>query len=294
MAYLSYLFFRVVVALFWLVPFRLMYAFSDLLAWLFFRVFKYRYAVVMSNLRNSFPNKSAAEIHAIAWASYRNLADILLEGIKAFAVSPQELYRRYKIVNPELVNDCTLGGGNSFAMAAHMSNWEWGTVTLPMYLERRVVAVFKPLHNRYINEYIIRQRRQTGLYLYSMKQTAAAFSENTATPCVFVFIADQSPSSQRSQWVTFLGQDTACLHGADVYARETNFPVFYYHSYRVRRGFYELRCEMLAEQPAELAETEVTQRYMQRLEAILLDNPNDWLWSHKRWKHRRDTPTTTH
>jgi Kdo2-lipid IVA lauroyltransferase/acyltransferase len=289
MQFIGYLFFRFVVFLFWLMPFRLMYALSDGVAWLFYNVVGYRKAVVFKQLRDSFPEKSKAEIERIARASYHNLADILLESIKGFTMTEADLRERYRFLNPEIVNDNLESNGNSIHMAAHYSNWEWGVLAYAVFVKRHVVGFYKPLTNPYIERYGKQSRGSFGMELVEIGSTSKCFEWNADKPTTYVFVSDQSTWSDNAHWVNFLNQDTACPPGGDKYARLYNFPVYYVHMNRVKRGFYEVNLEKLADPAADLPEGEVTRRFMKILEGILLKKPDNWLWSHKRWKKKRST-----
>ena len=288
MQYVGYWTFRGVVFLFWLIPFAVLYRLSNGVAWLLQNIFGYRKAVVFKQLRDSFPQKTEVEIAEIARLSYRNLADIMLESIKGFSLSDAQMLRRFRLTNPSVLHEDWTAAGNSISMAPHYGNWEWGIRALRLYLDERfVVGFYKPLSNVLIDKYARQRRDTTGLELIPIGETAQAFVRFADRPTAYVFVSDQSTHSDKAHWVTFLNQDTACPYGGDKYAHQFNFPVWYINVQRVRRGFYELTFEKLADNPAALPEQEVTKRFMGRLESIIVAQPENWLWSHKRWKKKR-------
>jgi Kdo2-lipid IVA lauroyltransferase/acyltransferase len=289
MKFIGYIFFRLVTFLFALMPFRVMYILSDFTAFMLSKVFKYRRKIIYDNLRNSFPEKSPNEIDAIAKGAYRNLADITLEGIKCFSMSEKTISKRYVFTNPEMLNDSNRAGGNSIVMAAHFGNWEWGTVGFPLFVKKCVVGFYKPLSNSYIDAYGRKSRGHTGLELVSIGDTAWAFEEYKNIPSTYVLISDQNPANSNAHWVKFLNQDTACLYGGDKYARLYNYPVYYIEIKRIKRGFYHVTLEEMVMNPMDTAPEDITKIFMQRLEKQILLNPNDWLWSHKRWKIKKTT-----
>ena len=130
-------------------------------------------------------------------------------------------------------------------------------------------------------------RGKFDIQLVAIGQTAQSFVDFKDQIATYAFISDQSTWSDKAHWVTFLGQDTACPPGVDKYARALNAPVFYLNTQRVKRGYYEVTFELIAENPASLPAEEVTKRFMARLETLLHEKPEDWLWSHKRWKKKR-------
>jgi Kdo2-lipid IVA lauroyltransferase/acyltransferase len=289
MKYIGYLFFRFITFLFALMPFRVMYVLSDFTAFMLSKVVKYRHKVIYDNLQKSFPEKSPSEIDDIAKGAYRNLADITLEGIKCFSMSEDTIRKRYVFTNPEMLNESNRAGGNSIVMAAHYGNWEWGTVGFPLFIKKCVVGFYKPLSNPYIDAYGRKSRGNTGLELVSIGKTAWAFEEYKNIPATYVLVSDQNPANNNAHWVKFLNQDTACLYGGDKYARLYNYPVYYIEIKRIKRGYYNITLEELAMNPTETAPEDITKMFMNRLEKQILNKPQDWLWSHKRWKIKRMT-----
>jgi Kdo2-lipid IVA lauroyltransferase/acyltransferase len=287
MQYLGYIAFRLIVFIFSLIPFWLLYLMSDAVYFILYRVFGYRLKVVRTNIENSFPEKSVVELRAIEKGSYKNLADILLEGIKGFGMSEASTKRRYVFLNPELLNDRQDKGGNSITMGMHYGNWEWGVFSFQIYIKSLIIGYYKPLTNKIIDNYVYQKRAASGIELTSIKKTAWSFEHFKDKRSCYVFVSDQSPSTHETTWVKFLNQDTACLYGADKYARQTNFPVYFLDMKRIKRGYYSVNIELLSENPAELQEGDITRLYMTRLEKMIVANPQDWLWSHKRWKLKR-------
>jgi Kdo2-lipid IVA lauroyltransferase/acyltransferase len=287
MQYLGYIAFRLIVFIFSLIPFWLLYLMSDAVYFILYRVFGYRLKVVRTNIENSFPEKSVAELRAIEKGSYKNLADILLEGIKGFGMSEASTKRRYVFLNPEILNDRQDKGGNSITMGMHYGNWEWGVFSFQIYIKSLIIGYYKPLTNKIIDNYVYQKRAASGIELTSIKKTAWSFEHFKDKRSCYVFVSDQSPSTHETTWVKFLNQDTACLYGADKYARQTNFPVYFLDMKRIKRGYYSVNIELLSENPAELQEGDITRLYMTRLEKMIVANPQDWLWSHKRWKLKR-------
>jgi Kdo2-lipid IVA lauroyltransferase/acyltransferase len=287
MQYIGYLGFRFVVFLFSVLPFSAMYRLSNGVAWLLFKVVGYRKKIVFKQLRDSFPDKSAAEINRIAWASYQNLSDILLESFKGFSMTKADFSERYVFTNPEAVHDNPESGGNSIQMAAHYTNWEWGVISLPLFIKRHIVGIYKPLSNRFIENYGRKKRGQFGIELVPIGETAAAFPRLADKPSAYFFVSDQNTNSDKAHWVTFLNQDTACPYGGDKYARQYDFPAYYLDMQRVKRGYYQLTFEKIATDVPNLPAEEVTKRFMARLEKTIVAQPENWLWTHKRWKKKR-------
>lgn len=288
---LTYLCFRVVVASITYLPFPIIYKIADGLSWLLYRVIGYRKKVVLQNLHRSFPSKTKTEIAVIAQGFYQNFADILLESFKAFSLSGDELVRRYKVMNPEVVDEHFNNSQNILVLGSHYCNWEWGVMCVPLQCKHQQIGLYKPIANPYINNYVARSRSQFGMQLASIKQTNSTFEaqKKLASTAAIIMIADQSPSNSRAAyWLNFLNQDTACLHGPEKYARQTDWPVFYFETQRVARGVYQMYLRPLITKASNVSDGTVTQTYMQYLEKCIQQKPQNWLWSHRRWKKKRN------
>ena len=288
MQHISYFFLRLFVELFRFLPFRVMYILSDALAFVLLRVVGYRKQVILDGLRRAFPEKTEAEIWQITRRSYQNLADTTLETFKLFTLSLAEVERRCPCRNPELVNQYLDQGRSIILSGSHFCNWEISGLSIPLGFHGATVTAYKPLTNKVIDRYLNRNRSRAGMEMVSMEATFSEMRRRREQPTAFILLADQSPSSPKSaHWVEFLGRDSASLPGVDVLARKFNCPVLYFNVQRLRRGYYEVRYEMVWENPAEAAERDITRAYAQHLEAIIRAQPENWLWSHKRWKIAR-------
>lgn len=265
-----------------------MYGLANGVAFLLHRVIRYRRKVVFENLEKSFPEKSEKEIKSIASGFYKHLADILLESLKGLSMSRKEIEKRYRYLNPDLLDSAWDAGKNVILMPAHYGNWEWGVLSLPLPLKHCIAGIYKPLKNPKVEAFAARRRTRFGLMLCPLTETRTALNKEWDSPVGFIFMSDQSPSnSRKAHWLEFLNQDTACLQGADVWARRLNMPVYFMDIQRVKRGFYEITFSLLTDKPQETEEEAITRAYFSKLESIIRRKPETWLWSHKRWKKKR-------
>ena len=289
MDFLSSIVTRFFILLFSVMPFWLIYIFADLFYFISYKVLKYRLPVVRDNLKKSFPEKSAEELKRIEKLSYRNLSDITVESLKAFTMSAKQIFARHKVINEDDVRYLYDNCGGIIALPNHYGNWEWGAMSC-MQLEWPGVALFKPLSNKYLNDYIKKNRSRLGTELVSIYDTTQTFVVNKDKKKNYVMASDQSPSNpDKSYWVNFLGRDTAFLHGPELYSRKYNYPVVFVDIQRVKRGYYELGLSVLTDDPQKLEDGEITKRLANKLEEVIRKKPENWLWSHKRWKLKRDT-----
>ena len=268
-----------------LLPFPLLYLLSDFGQFFLRMVMGYRKKVILSNLKGSFPRLTDKELDVVVGNVYKNLADILAEGIKGFTMLPATVRKRHFITNPEIIEPWLAQGRSVIALPAHYNNFEWGSMSPGLFTKHPIIAFYKPLSNKYINRFMKWSRVKFGTTLASIYETFLVFERNAQTPSVYIMAADQSPSNaEKSYWVEFLGRETAFLHGPEKYARMYNYPVVYVDVQRVKRGYYTVEVTLLADEPAALPEGEVTKRYAKKLEEAILKSPGNWLWSHKRWK----------
>jgi len=288
MNYVIYLVFRGFILLFRLIPFRLLYGFADLIFYLVYYIIGYRKKVVFDNLRNSFPEKPEIEIGRIARGFYHHFADILIESLKSFTMEPEAIIKRYQVDNSEIPDEFYRQGKSIICVAGHYGNWEWAGVAGDSQLLHKPVGFYKPLSNVFIDRHIQKTRVRGRTQLASIVKTAETFNTVWDEPVVFYMVSDQSPSSSRlAYWLNFLNQDTAVLHGPEKYARIHNFPVVFARVKKIKRGYYTVNFKMLESDPSSTKTGEITGRYMKMLEELIRENPQYYLWSHRRWKLKR-------
>lgn len=258
------------------------------MAYMLQHILKYRIKVTRNNLKLAFPEKTETEIKALEDNIYRNLADISVEALKGFTMLNKQVIRRHKILNPELLEQYYSKGQSIIGVAGHFNNWEWGAMSAGLQLKHAPIAIYKPLSNKLIDWFMKWNRSVRGTLLAPTSSTYETFQKYENEKCIFILVADQSPSrSSKAYWINFFNQETACIHGPEKYARIYNYPVIFIDIQRVKRGFYEIELTTLTDNPADLKEGELTQIYMEKLETVIRRNPESWLWTHRRWKHKR-------
>ncbi len=248
--------------------------------------------MIFKNLRLCFPDKSEKEIKQIAKDFYRNFADILIESIKGFTISEKEMRKRYQVLNVEVLDKYYHEGKSVVSVAAHYTNWEWG-IAIGKETKHKANTIYKPLSNKYLDTYLKKKRERFGMNLISMKQTGRAFI-GAKEPVSVLLIADQNPNPITAIWVDFLGQDTACIHGPEAFAKKLKLPVVFYKYNRVKRGFYTLEIVNISDSQESIEHGFITKKYMSVLEKAIKENKGNWLWSHKRWKHIRENGEIVH
>ena len=269
------------------VPFSLLYLFSNLLAFLLRRVFKYRLAVVRGNLKKSFPNYSDLERYKIEKKFYLNFSDVLLENLKLVSVSKITLQKRMKLLNPEVINKLAKENKGAILIGAHYNNWEWMALALGTYSKQELFSVYKPLNNKKIDSLMLKARSRFGANIIPMSKFPKVVLKNKNRATINLMLSDQSPHKSKLEYFsTFLNQDTPVYLGAEKLLKAANLELLFVEVNRVKQGFYEMKIVPLAKQ--DCGEKGVsTKLHLSHLEKIIINQPQNWLWSHRRWKHSR-------
>lgn len=269
-------------------PFRVLYILSDGLYLILQYVIRYRKKVIMKNLAIAFPEKSVKEREKIRTGFYRNFADILMETIKSLSISETTMRRRFRLRNPEVFEKLHSKGKGVMMVMGHYANFEWTAMCIPMLVPQNCFAVYHPLKNKYFNKTVVDIREQFGLELFDMKDTYPFMLGNPADNPLYVFMADQSPHRGKIKYYApFFGVETPVHLGVENLARKCDLAVVFVSTHRVARGHYELEAQLLFEEPDQQPEYGITHRHMQVLEDLIRQSPEEWLWSHKRWKHAK-------
>ena len=270
-------------------PFRVLYLFSDVIYLVLYKGFGYRKAVVLQNLHNAFPEKTEKEIGTICDAFYHNLCDFMVETFKILTISKEGILKRCRMtLECKSVFDKFADENKSVIMVmGHLGNWEWAGHPFSLQCRQQLDVLYHPLSNKYFNGLMYRMRSRFGTRMMPMrtayKEMLAHRNELTAT----VFISDQTPMPEAAYWTTFLNQDTPIFKGTEVIAKKMNLPVVYCSITKVKRGYYEMHAEVLVTAPVTTAEGEISEMHTRRLEKDIVAMPASWLWSHRRWKYKR-------
>ena len=247
----------------------------------------YRKKVVSKNLKNAFPEKTDLDLKEIQRKFYRFLCDVIVETIKVPGLSKKELHKRCYFQDTTIFDEYYKNKQPVIVVLGHHGNWEWSSLATNIECEQTPYALYSPLKNKIVDKFILGSRAQWGLVLVPMKKILRTMSENLTEPNMFVFITDQTPSPKNAHWMTFLNQDTPVFLGAEKAARKYNMPIIYADLFRVKRGVYEIQTSLITDDPNSFKENEITEVYTKLLEENIRKHPETWLWSHKRWKHKR-------
>jgi KDO2-lipid IV(A) lauroyltransferase len=273
-----------------LLPLRVLHLFSDFLFLVFYYLLSYRKKITETNLRNSFPEKSSLEIKQITKKFYRRLCDQIIESFKLLHLSKKQLSKRFIYVNPELLEELYQSGRSIILLCGHIGTWEWimGIRSISKY---KFLAVYQPQSfSDFARIYDVIGNR-FGIHPVPMKDTfreimsSKSKNELTAT----FLLGDQSPRPEGIKfWTNFLNQDTATITGFERIAKKTNQAVVYTDIVWKKRGYYELTFRKICDNPGQIEDYGITEAYFRALEKTIVRRPELWLWTHRRWKHKRE------
>lgn len=273
-------------------PFGALYLLSDVLELFLFRIVGYRLKVVRTNLRNSFPEKSAAELRRIELDFRRWFCDLMLETIKTLTITAAALERRITVEGAEVLKTYFDQGRSVILVMGHWGNWELGGARFSQLPFHKLNVIYHPLEEPHFDRLFIRMRTRLGNGLYPMKETVKCMLRDKDQVTATAFIADQTPSPQQAYWTTFLHQDTPVFRGTETIAKKLDLPIIYLGIDRPRRGCYVMRFELLMADPKGTTEGSISELHTKRLEADIRKRPAIWLWTHRRWKHQPPGPKT--
>ena len=271
-------------------PLSVLYGLSTFLYWGLFRLGGYRKGVVLGNLRRCFPDKSEAERREIANRFYRHFCDLLVESIRIFSIPRQEAAERIPVTNADILDPYVERGQSIVLTSGHYTNWEIAAVGFPPYFKHKVVGIYSPLKDPFMDRKARESRTKWGSAVISRKRINEFLDDPPYPLFALTFIADQAPSNNRHRlhWTWFLNQPTGMFRGAEKFAREYDLPVFHANLSKHGRGRYSATLVLITDRPRETEEGFITERYARLLEEHILQAPEFWLWTHRRWK--REVP----
>jgi len=274
-----------------LLPMSVLYILSDILYFIIYRVIHYRVRVVRRNMKNSFPEKSEEELLKMESEFYHHFSDYIVETIKLAHISLEEIRERAHLNNPELVDRLMDEGHTCLVLLmGHYGNWEWFSHSSSSFEDSRVYQIYRPLNSKIFDKLFITLRTHFGSYGIKKNDTIRDIInlKKDKTRSVVIFIADQTPSiANIHYWTNFLNQETPMYNGPERIARKMDLPVVFLDVKKIKRGYYTVDFELLTTTPKETPEFWITEQYARKMENCILRAPAYWLWTHKRWKHKR-------
>ncbi len=269
-----------------LMPMRVMYLFTDFFYLLLISVIPYRRKVVRRNIDLSFPQKTKKEKRKIERKFYRHLTDLLAEGAKNLSISKQQLLKRFQVENPEVVERLFQQNKSVLLVSGHYNNWEWLITGQNLLFSHQAVGIGMPLTNGFWNRKLNARRSRFGMKVIHSNIVYDFFNQNKE-PTATLVLADQSPGdAKKCYWLNFLNQKTGVVFGPELLANKYDQAVVYFSIHKKKRGHYTMRLNEITSSPRELEYGMITERFSHLLEETIQNKPENWIWSHKRWKRK--------
>lgn len=283
--------YQVVYAFFYLLsllPWRVLYLVSDGLYVLVYYVMGYRKKVVMSNLAIAFPEKTVEERTRIAKDFYHQFIDSFIEIIKLIRFNKQQLAKRMTS-NIEVMNALYPSGQSVVIATGHFFNWELANLTVSAFGKFPFIGIYMQLSNKTFDKLVRTIRGKFGSILISVNDFRSEYTKYGQQQHAIGLVADQNPTNPANgYWYPFFGKLAPFAKGPERTAKKLNAAVVMVNFYRKRRGYYHMQFEVLTTTPKATSEGEITRTLVHYVEDCIRQHPSNYLWSHRRWKHRFD------
>lgn len=266
------------------IPLFILFKISRILYFITYYILKYRKNIVYNNLLRSFPKKDNSQIINIQKNSIKHFCDLIIEIIYSFSISKNELIKRVKIKNEKIFKEIDSNVNGSILIGAHYNNWEWMGLLLSIYFSKKINFAYKPLSNKILNEILLQSRKRFNGNPINMKDFARVTLEDSKN--LSVFLCDQSPRKKEINFFCdFLNQKTPVYIGPEKISIKKKQDIYFIILKKLTRGYYEIDLKKIKKNNLNFGE--ITKLHVKELEKLILDNPNHWLWTHRRWKFQK-------
>lgn len=268
-------------------PLRILYVFSDLIFFIIFYIVGYRKKVVLENLKHSFPHKTLAELKSIRRKFFLNFSDYLIETAKSFTVPVDELRVRVQHLNQQVFHDAKAEGKNVILLTGHVFNWEWFTALATIVPQNNCHPVYRKMQSSFWEDEIKKIRNRYGNKAIEAGEVIRhILRQPNNGDRIYMFVADQSPFvTDVNYGIKFLNQKTPVFIGYDKLATRFDFVFVYCDMKKVKRGFYQVNYCRISPEGEQFREYEVVKKFHKMLENTIHRRPDNYLWSHRRWKY---------
>lgn len=270
-------------------PFGAIYALSDCMYFIVRYVVRYRKRVITENLKAAFPEKSEKQINKIRNEYYRHFCDFALETVKLHTISHDEMDRRLEVTGLEPTRKYAEQGKSIILLGVHYNNWEWCS-SIQRKAFHKLLMIVNPMRgNMALDRFIAHSRERWGGISVPVHKSARVSMEyvRRGEPSVLWLAADQTPPAHSKFWTYFLNREAPFFSGPEKIAIKTNQPVFFLHLRKLRRGYYRAEFSLLVENPQLVEGKDILLAYIRKMEEMIREEPQYYLWSHRRWKHKR-------
>ncbi len=272
-----------------MLPFPILYLFSDFIYIIVYHLIGYRKKVVRENIAIALPNLSKQERLIIEKKSYHHLCDMFLEMIKTMTISENEINKRFIFTNLDVYKKLEAKQKSIALMVSHYASYEW-VISLNHKVNFIGYAIYKKINNPYFDKLVRSIRSRFKAILITNKETIPLIIENNRNKILstYGFASDQSPKiTSTYHWQKFMGIEVPVHTGAEMLAKKYDMSVVFLKVEKIKRGYYKASFELLSENCKEVPNYEITDKFIKMVEQQIYEAPEYYLWTHRRWKHRR-------
>lgn len=268
-----------------LLPFAFFHALGSLAAFILHRVVKYRLTIIEQNIRQAFPTITQQELDRVIKSFYRNFADTFTESIKMLTLSTSAI-KKHCTSDLTIVRELLEKGKSVQLMAAHQFNWEYVNQVIPPALPAPYYFIFRTIQSPAFNQLFLFLRSKQGGHAVSAEEFLGKRDEIFSQPAAMILGADQNPSRPATaRWMNFFGKPTPFHAGPAKGAIAHNAAMVMLNLKRKKRGYYHLECKLITDNAANFTIDELTWLYKKETEKVIQEDPTNYLWSHRRWRH---------
>ena len=277
-----------IIILFSKLPLRILYWLSDFIFVILYFVVGYRKKVVFQNLKNSFPEKSDSELKIIRKKFYHNFCDYLVETLKSFTITSHELRVRVQYLNQDIFHEAKAENKNVILLAGHIFNWEWFNAFATVVPQEKSFPVYRKVQSSFWEQKVKEIRNRFGNHALEAKEVIRHIFKNANDGnSVYMFVADQTPHvSEVTYGLNFLHQKTPAFVGYDKLSTRMDLAFVYCEMKKVKRGYYQINSYRIEPDGEKFEEYEVVRKFHKMLENTINKRPDNYLWSHRRWKYQ--------
>lgn len=294
MQLLLYILFYPILWLISILPFPVFYLFSDFVCFLTYRIIGYRKKTVRENLALALPHLSVNERRDIEKKFYSHLCDLFLEMIKTLTISQAEIEKRFTFSNFDVYLELEKKNKSIAVLCAHYASYEW-VVSMNYHINHKGFGIYKKIANPYFDKLVKKIRSKFKAELITTKETIPTIAKNynEGILALYGFASDQSPKKNAAfHWAPFMGHEVPVHTGAEMLAKRFDMNIIFLRTKKIKRGYYEASFEVLSDDVASVPNYEITDRFLKLVEQQILEAPEYYLWTHKRWKYMNSKPET--
>ncbi|MBG6133538.1 KDO2-lipid IV(A) lauroyltransferase [Aquimarina sp. EL_43] len=283
--------YRLVYPMLWVIsklPWRLLYFLSSTVYILVYHIIGYRKKVVTKNLTLAFPEKPIDEIYKIRKKFYKHMCDMFMEMIKSLSISKEEMTKRFTILDPHTFKEIQSHQKSIIVLMGHYASYEWA-IAAQFAMDFPIVGVYKKIKNKHFDQLAHRIRGRFNTRLIRHRKVIKEITRDKVNGklCAYGLLSDQSPKLKNAlYWTDFMNIKVPVITGGEVLAKRLDMPVMYLKVEKIKRGYYQAKFIKITDDPKNCEDHFITKNYLSLLENQIKENPEYYLWTHRRWKHR--------